>query len=202
MLTKVNAPLGSLFMRMAQMPLGKRFAFLTIVNLGLIPMSKPTTTMLETFTKSMGITDLFTYGVAAEAQLVVGNNSNIVADTGMIYSATDSSGAQSAYAIINNTPQQYPTYQLNGYYQECEGNSPDDCSWESNSIWGIWGSDNGLSVELNLAPPPPTPTLSATTSGTPSMYGQPITFTATLTGGASGTVAFISAAMQYPDIMF
>jgi RHS repeat-associated protein len=138
------------------------------------------------FYAEYGDYDLFTYGVAAEAQLV-GNNSYIVADTGMIYSATDFSGGQSAYAIINNTPQQYSIYQLNGYYQECEGNSPDDCSWESDSIWG---SVNGLSVELNLAPPLLTPTLSATTSGTPSMYGQPITFTATVTSGATGTVAF------------
>jgi RHS repeat-associated protein len=140
------------------------------------------------FYSEYGYDNMFTYGVGAEAQLVgfdADNNSSVVADSFMNYSGTDWSGAQSAVATIDSIPQQYPAYQLNGSWAECESGNGPSCNW--------WGASSGLSVELSLAPVLPTPTLSLGTSGTPSAAGQSVTFTALASGtGAvpTGTIIF------------
>jgi RHS repeat-associated protein len=55
-----------------------------------------------------------------------------------------------------------------------------------------WQSQGGSVLEVQVTPPLPTPTLSLSTSGTPSIYGQYVDFTATFPSGGptTGTISF------------
>lgn len=98
-------------------------------------------------------------------------------------STTDYSGAQSAYAEINNTPQQYSSYQLNSYYSECEsGDRPDDCFWVTSPYFYV-GSSSGLSVELYFTPSSTVPPQIAYPSPP---AGTIYNYTMTSTSGVSG----------------
>ncbi len=152
---------------------------------GLEPYVETDNDYYENYYAEYGDTNLWTYGVAAEAKLIgydVNDNATTVADTGMQYSNTDDSGSQWIGATIANTPQQYPTYVLSGYYQVCEsGDYPlDPCEWQT---YPYGSSGLGISVAMHFGAFP-TPTLSISTSGTPAQIGAPVTFTATI--GASG----------------
>ena len=134
----------------------------------------------ENFYSEYGNDNLQTFGVGAEAQIWNFVDPDVLADSGMNYGSTDGDGGSPAYAHTSYMTQEPTYFVMTVYYSECQGNNyPNQpCSW---------GSAEGFSIEINLQP---VPDLSVTTSGTPSVAGQPVTFTATISNGPTGDIAF------------
>ena len=148
----------------------------------------------EDFSNEYGYDNIWIYGVGAQAQLWDGTGTVLVADSGMQYDIPDEDGGSpaDAYTGLPNatyTPQIYNSYILTGLYTECvAGGFP--CA-PSN-----WGGSYGSGTSFSYGPSvqlwfTSTPALTLTTSGSPLVYGQPVTFTATFAApGPTGTVNF------------
>lgn len=94
----------------------------------------------------------------------------------------DSGLVEDGAASGSVSPTSGATYTASGTTYECydpTGTGSSDCNWQG---------AGGVSVSATMpgSPPLPTPTLSLTTSGTPSAFGQPVTFTATISFDATG----------------
>jgi YD repeat-containing protein len=94
----------------------------------------------------------------------------------------DSGLVENGEASGSVSPTPGATYTASGSSYECYDPTG---TWSSNCSWQGAG---GVSVSAYIPGPPPLsrPTLSLTTSGTPSAFGQPVTFTATIPFDASG----------------
>jgi RHS repeat-associated protein len=135
--------------------------------------------------------DLWVWGVGAEAQIWGVDSSynyNLLADSGMNDGSPDSTGGSYAYASTAATTQQYATYVLTSLFDECR-EDPSDDNYGGNCSWN---SQQGLSVQLQIAVPILTPTVSLSTSGTPSPGGQPVTFIAAVTGGGAAPTGMVT----------
>lgn len=95
------------------------------------------------------------------------------------------SGGSEADIDYEFAPQVNAYYTLFSSYGECfdwtESDDYSNCSWE--------GGQPGPSVMAEVTSLP-TPALTLTTSGSPSVNGTPVTFTATISNGLTGTVIF------------
>jgi RHS repeat-associated protein len=135
--------------------------------------------------------DMWVYGVGAQAQIWgSGGTYDLLSDSGMNNGSTDSTDVTYGYADTNATASaQYNTFVLSSLYDECEedptdGDAGQNCNWQSS-----WG----LSVQLQVSIPKLTPTVSLSTSATPTLVGQPVTFTALVTASGAtptGSVTF------------
>jgi RHS repeat-associated protein len=61
--------------------------------------------------------------------------------------------------------------------------------WGDGNDNPYWTGPNGF-ASVSVQVTPPSVTLSVATSGTPSTYGNPVTFTATISNGVTGTITF------------
>ncbi|MGA1982948.1 MAG: RHS repeat-associated core domain-containing protein [Acidobacteriaceae bacterium] len=127
--------------------------------------------------------DLYVVGLGAEAQLGEVSDAGYtpLADSGMSYNGPygwivqeNMEAIPDAQASTSITPQLGTTYVVNGSYSECidpTGSGSDSCNWSSPA-----GGMSQYATLTNIL----TPTLVLSSSGTPSTYGAPVTFTVTL----------------------
>ena len=128
---------------------------------------------------------LWVFGVGGEGQLVSGTDYTTLWDSGMQLGNPSDSGGNSIFIDSGSMTSTNPVYYLNGNFEECQQQplqfDASGCSWN--------GANWGMSVELDLRSPA---TVNLTTSGSPSVAGQPVTLTAMITpsAAATGTVDF------------
>jgi RHS repeat-associated protein len=127
--------------------------------------------------------DLEQYQEEVVIQLV-GADAQIYGSSGLV---ADSGEQQGSYVTVNawvSSPQTGVWYSMYGLYDECQDPGADgwiNCGWT--------GLMSGYSVSA-MVTTPPTPSLSVSTSGTPSYPGQTVTFTATISSGPQGSIYF------------
>ncbi len=111
------------------------------------------------------------FGVAEEA-IVSDPNGNVLYDSGLVPDLSDNTGGSSVEIDMQGYG---PGDSLSTNYAECT-NTPNYPGNYNGCSWDYVDETFGLTVQL----PFPGPTLSVSTSGTPTNYGQPVTFTATI----------------------
>lgn len=148
----------------------------------------------STFSATRGTENIWVYGVGAGGVVTDGSWRLKVASA-MGYGPV-SEGDTSASAATGAIGQEYTSYTLTGLFAECIA-AP-----ERDHLACTWGgySDAGLGIVLDLMKDPdsgaydplvaPAASLSLTSSATSIMGGQPVTITAAISSGATGTVYF------------
>jgi hypothetical protein len=127
---------------------------------------------------------MYVPNVGAEAVIYQYPSNGLGAGT-LVYDSGFQSGTASVYASGSTVPVLNLVYDLDANASECYDPSGmgESCGWQS---------QGGSVLEVQVTPPLPTPTLSLSTSGTPSIYGQYVDFTATFPSGGptTGTISF------------
>ena len=114
---------------------------------------------------------------------LVGADAQVYGPTGLV----DSGEQQGSYVSVTAwvpSPQIGAWYTLNGLYDECQDSGADgwiNCGWT-----GLMSGYSVSAMVISL----PAPSFTISTSGTPSYTGQAVTFTATISSGADGTMNF------------
>jgi RHS repeat-associated protein len=152
-------------------------------------------TSVETDNDSYGdwqdLNSLWIYGVGTEAAVFGSTTDNIydgigLSDSGMVDGNTSDTGGDSV-TVNDNPPWGYSVYGLSASWDECYqapgGYDEYGCTWATSDGGPLSGQWVTLQVPYT---PLPTPTLSVISSPSPFTYGQPVTFTATLSFDATG----------------
>jgi len=130
---------------------------------------------LDAFTEADGGYDPYGYFLEAGVELQIYDGNTLVYDSGF-------NGGQSASDYV--TPHINDYYTVNGILWGMV--DPSSSGDFGDTYWTEFSSGNSIMAQITA----PTTTLSVATSDTPSTYGSPVTFTATISSGPTGTITF------------